>query len=70
MQANRQRPRLIDDGAMVRTMLGEMRQTCGGIVRVECPRVVITDLVPPHMNGLEVAESIRLRDPDVPSSSC
>lgn len=74
-------PRLlvIDDEPALRTLLGDMLAACGyqadvapdgaaGVARFKEQRyqVVITDLLMPGMNGLEVASALRALNPDVP----
>lgn len=78
MTSETRRLLVIDDEAVLRSLLSDMLEACGyqadvaadgptGLARFRARRyeAVITDLAMPGMNGLQVATEIRMLDPDV-----
>ena len=78
MTSDARRLLVIDDEAVLRSLLSDMLEACGyradtaadgpsGVARFREGRyeAVITDLAMPGMNGLQVATEIRMLDPDV-----
>ena len=78
MATDTRRVLVIDDEAVLRSLLSDMLEACGyetdvasdgaaGLARFREQRyeAVITDLLMPGMNGLEVATALRTIDPEV-----